>query len=64
MLVSIILLLAAAATAEAGGNAKGIAFLEENKKKEGVITLPSGLQVKIRDADQRSSSSDNHACAV
>merc|ERR1711907_335176 len=25
----------------------GIAFLEENKKKEGVITLPSGLQYKV-----------------
>ncbi len=26
---------------------EGAAFLEENKKKEGVITLPSGLQYKI-----------------
>jgi FKBP-type peptidyl-prolyl cis-trans isomerase FklB len=25
----------------------GVAFLEENKKKDGVITLPSGLQYKI-----------------
>lgn len=33
--------------AEAGGNEKGIAFLEENTKKEGVITLPSGLQYKV-----------------
>lgn len=31
-----------------GGNRKaGEAFLAENKKKEGVITLPSGLQYKI-----------------
>lgn len=30
--------------ARAGGNEKGIAFLEENAKKEGVIVLPSGLQ--------------------
>lgn len=27
--------------------AKGKAFLEENKKKEGVITLPSGLQYEV-----------------
>lgn len=27
--------------------AEGQAFLEENKKKEGVITLPSGLQYKV-----------------
>lgn len=31
-----------------GGNrAAGEAFLEDNKKKEGVITLPSGLQYKV-----------------
>lgn len=29
------------------GNAAGEAFLEENKKKEGVITLPSGFQYKV-----------------
>ena len=27
--------------------AEGVAFLEENKKKEGVVTLPSGLQYKV-----------------
>jgi FKBP-type peptidyl-prolyl cis-trans isomerase len=27
--------------------AKGKAFLEENKKKKGIITLPSGLQYKV-----------------
>ena len=33
---------------EASGNlAKGAAFLEENKSKEGVVTLESGLQYKI-----------------
>src|ERR1700733_1038378 len=33
---------------EAGGNKKlGDAFLAENKTKEGVVTLPSGLQYKI-----------------
>jgi FKBP-type peptidyl-prolyl cis-trans isomerase FklB len=28
-------------------NAEGLAFLEENKKKPGVVTLPSGLQYKV-----------------
>lgn len=28
-------------------NAAGIAFLEANKEKEGVVTLPSGLQYKV-----------------
>ena len=28
-------------------NEAGIKFLEENKKKDGVITLPSGLQYKV-----------------
>jgi len=31
----------------AGTNDFGLKFLEENKKKEGVITLPSGLQYKV-----------------
>merc|ERR1712193_139943 len=31
----------------AGTNEFGKKFLEENKKKEGVITLPSGLQYKV-----------------
>jgi len=31
----------------AGTNDEGLAFLEANKKKEGVITLPSGLQYKV-----------------
>jgi FKBP-type peptidyl-prolyl cis-trans isomerase FklB len=45
--------LAAAAAAEAAkkvgdaNKAAGDAFLEENKTKEGVVTLPSGLQYKI-----------------
>ena len=30
-----------------GNKAKGAAFLADNKKKEGVVTLPSGLQYKI-----------------
>ena len=33
--------------ANAGGNEKGKAFLEENAKKEGVVVLPSGLQYKV-----------------
>lgn len=31
----------------AGTNDKGKAYLEANQKKEGVITLPSGLQYKV-----------------
>jgi FKBP-type peptidyl-prolyl cis-trans isomerase FklB len=31
----------------AGTNEAGLAFLEENKQKPGVITLPSGLQYKV-----------------
>merc|ERR1719191_2254491 len=35
------------AVALAGTNEKGLQFLEENKSKEGVVTLPSGLQYKV-----------------
>ena len=31
----------------AGTNKEGLAFLEANKGKEGVVTLPSGLQYKV-----------------
>lgn len=31
----------------AGGNAKSTDWLEKNKHKEGVVTLPSGLQYKV-----------------
>ena len=31
----------------AGGNAVGVKFLRENQKKEGVVSLPSGLQYKM-----------------
>ncbi len=34
-------------TVHAGTNEAGLAFLAENKQKEGVITLPSGLQYKV-----------------
>jgi hypothetical protein len=40
-------LLAAALLVDAGSNDAGIKFLEENKGKDGVITLPSGLQYKV-----------------
>jgi len=36
-----------AAVAAAGTNEEGLKFLEENKAKEGVITLESGLQYKV-----------------
>ena len=40
--------MAAKQNAEGGKNLKeGEAFLDENKKKEGVTTLPSGLQYKV-----------------
>merc|ERR1719198_2959846 len=39
--------LALVARASAGTNAAGKKFLEENKGKPGVITLPSGLQYKV-----------------
>ena len=35
------------APVRAGTNAEGLKFLEENKGKPGVITLPSGLQYKV-----------------
>lgn len=34
-------------TMEENNKATGYAFLEENKKKAGVVTLPSGLQYKV-----------------
>merc|ERR1719310_1244815 len=40
-------LLSTIAVASAGTNAEGLKFLEENKKKDGVITLPSGMQYKV-----------------
>ena len=32
---------------EAGTNEKGLTFLAENKQKDGVVELPSGLQYKV-----------------
>ena len=37
-----------AASAMAGTHKEGLAWLEANKQKEGVITLASGLQYKVR----------------
>jgi FKBP-type peptidyl-prolyl cis-trans isomerase FklB len=48
--LSILLLLALATLfgeVLAGTNEAGLAFLAENKQKEGVVTLPSGLQYKV-----------------
>lgn len=37
-----------AGTVQAGGtNEEGLKFLEENESKDGVITLPSGMQYKV-----------------
>ena len=41
------LLLLLATLVAAGTNEAGLAYLEENKEKEGVITLASGLQYKV-----------------
>lgn len=46
-LLSFIVVVVFAPFVFAGSNAEGIQFLEENKKKEGVIELPSGLQYKV-----------------
>jgi FKBP-type peptidyl-prolyl cis-trans isomerase FklB len=43
----LILLLVAAPLALAGTHSEGLKWLEENKAKPGVITLPSGLQYKV-----------------
>merc|ERR1712010_363881 len=42
-----LILTALVAVALAGTNEKSLKFLEENKAKDGVITLPSGLQYKV-----------------
>jgi len=45
--LSIILMLLLMPLTLAGSNEEGLAFLEENKSKEGVVVLPSGLQYKV-----------------
>ena len=48
MVVRLVVLLAALlGLARAGTNDQGLKFLEENKGKEGVITLASGMQYKV-----------------
>ena len=42
-----VLFLLLAVPVNAGTNEKGLEFLKANKEKEGVITLPSGLQYKV-----------------
>lgn len=47
----------------AGSNAAGKKFLEENKLKEGVVTLPSGLQYKVlRNGDGDSHPTVDSSC--
>jgi FKBP-type peptidyl-prolyl cis-trans isomerase FklB len=43
----VLLLLASTSSVVRGSNEEGLAFLEENKDKPGVVTLPSGLQYKV-----------------
>merc|ERR1719274_373133 len=45
--MKLIILLFAICTVAAATNEAGKKFLEENKAKEGVVTLPSGLQYKV-----------------
>lgn len=44
---SFLLLALLFATVSAGTNEAGLAFLAENKEKDGVVTLASGLQYKV-----------------
>ena len=53
---STLLLLATLVGLVAASNEVGTKFLEENKSREGVITLPSGLQYKVL----RSGDGDSH----
>merc|ERR1712230_334018 len=46
-IMKLIILLFAICTVAVATNEAGKKFLEENKAKEGVVTLPSGLQYKI-----------------
>jgi FKBP-type peptidyl-prolyl cis-trans isomerase FklB len=56
-------LLALAGLAAAATNAVGKAFLEENKKLPGVITLPSGLQYKVlREGDGQDHPTADSSC--
>jgi FKBP-type peptidyl-prolyl cis-trans isomerase len=47
MRVMLVAALLAVAAIVGATNPEGKKFLEENAKKEGVITLPSGLQYKV-----------------
>lgn len=47
LLHALLLLLALLNFSSAGTNEEGLAFLQANKDKEGVVELPSGLQYKI-----------------
>merc|ERR1719473_2027554 len=59
------LLTVASLSVAAATNAEGLKFLEENKGKEGVITLPSGLQYKVlRDGNGDSHPTADSPCEV
>lgn len=45
--IVVLAMLGLAAFAHAGTNEKGLKYLEDNKGKPGVVTLPSGLQYKV-----------------
>merc|ERR1711991_137708 len=46
-MLSVALLFVFVTLSMAGTNQKGLRYLEENSKKEGVVILPSGLQYKV-----------------
>ena len=63
MLRALLLCAALIARAAAGTNEAGLKFLEENKNKPGVITLPSGLQYKVlRTGDGDSHPTPDSSC--
>merc|ERR1719379_1528731 len=60
---SLLLIAATLVAGAAASNAEGIKFLEENKGKPGVITLPSGLQYKVlRTGDGDSHPTPDSSC--
>ena len=47
MIMMLLLLFAVLLSVAVATTPEGLAFLAENKKKEGVVELPSGLQYKV-----------------
>jgi FKBP-type peptidyl-prolyl cis-trans isomerase FklB len=47
LLATLLLFLSTLSYVLAGTNEEGLAFLKENAQKDGVVTLPSGLQYRV-----------------